>query len=70
LLRVARLDFMEEDNESFPYLKAFKMRPDSNLMNNKTAYPANKMYNTEITGTGNQTAVMGAPVLASKGHYF
>jgi len=53
LARVASLDFLEEDTETFPYLTTYKMRPDKNLMLNKTAYPPNVMYDTEITGTGN-----------------
>jgi len=58
LARVAKLDFLEEDTETFPYLTTYKMRPDKNLMNKQEVHKPNEMYWTEITGTGNQTAVM------------
>ena len=39
-------------------------------MLNQTANHDNERYHTEISGTGNLSVALQAPVLATKGHYY
>ena len=40
------------------------------MMENMTYNPDNIIYNTYINGTSNLSTIEGAPVLASKGHFY
>ena len=68
--RVAYFTYKGSDSNTYKGLEINKYELDKKLMLNQTANPDNKKYSTEITGTANLRVALGAPVIATKGHFY
>lgn len=62
--------YFESDRDSYSGLQMMKYHLDTRLMLNESANPDNRKYHTNITGTANLRVALGAPILASKGHFY
>ena len=68
--RVGFFDLTNITTEYYNGLELVVVQIKEELMWNKTAYPINEDYYTEINGTANLSTSLGAPIIATKGHYF
>lgn len=62
--------FMNSDTATYDGLEMINYQIDPTMMLNRTVNKDNAMFNTYISGTSNMSTVLGAPVLASKGHFY
>jgi len=61
---------LNESTEPFGPLNTITYVLKKDLMYNMNKNPENAKYFTYIDGTSNMTTIMGAPVIAAKGHYY
>lgn len=69
LSRNCYFDYTKTTN-NYPHLDTYIYSIQVALMLNKTANPANALYDLEITGTTNLTSSVAAYSFAAKGHYY
>jgi len=70
LSRPCAFSYVGENTNYYKSLTMLNYQLEASQMLNSTANPANAVYMINVDGTSNLTTTMGAPMFASKGHFY